>query len=215
MPATRNHDVDDMVCNSKKTAIHSRQMTRLGHMFWNAGTVVKRAKVWQRKDEAGRKQLEDSANKDDKHVYALIKLLAALEPDIVAELANGGRGSRALAELTETQLGKGQSNAKAEDMRKVRMLLALWRNWIKRPELDVPSSRGLLNPETAFLLTTLDIDWEDLQERQRFMNGEIEISELDLPRFCCPAGKGDKDKPWVDAFRGELLINVRKTWIIK
>ncbi|KAG8695176.1 hypothetical protein FRC08_007993 [Ceratobasidium sp. 394] len=65
MPPLRDHDDDDSTCDSKKIMVHSRQMTRLGHMFWSAGTVMKRAKAWQRKDEAGRKALEDSASDDE------------------------------------------------------------------------------------------------------------------------------------------------------
>ncbi|KAG8726107.1 hypothetical protein FRC12_023702 [Ceratobasidium sp. 428] len=206
MPAAREHDDDESGCNTRKMMIHARQMTRLGQMFWNVAIVVKRAKTWGRKNEAERKAMEDSASDDEKHIFALVKLLAVLEPDVITELARTGRGSRTLAELVEHQLSKGQSNAKAEDMRKVRLLLCTWRTWATRPDAENPSTRGLHNPETAFLLTSLDLDWDDLDVRRKFMNGEILISELDFPRFCYPQGKGDKDKPWLNAFCGELLI---------
>ncbi|KAG8761982.1 hypothetical protein FRC12_009251 [Ceratobasidium sp. 428] len=206
MPALRGDD-DDSSASSKKVMVHSRRMTRLGQMYWNPGKLLKRVKPWQRKDEAGRKALEDAARtNEDKQLYALIKLFADLEPDIVEELAQGGRGARALTELTEQQLCKGQSNAKAEDMRKVRGLLGVWCNWATRPDAEDSSTRGLHNPETAFLLTPIGLDWDNLDVRQKFMNGEIEISELDVPRFCYPAGKGNPNKPWVDAFCSELLI---------
>ncbi|KAG9121759.1 hypothetical protein FRC07_002154 [Ceratobasidium sp. 392] len=206
MPPGRDHDDEDTSPDSAKLMIHSRQMTRLGHMYWSAATVVKRAKVWQRKDEVQRKTLEDSASDDEKHIYALIKLLSKLEPDVVAELARGGRGSRTLSKHTEDQLSKGQSNAKAEDMRKVRYLLVVWEAWTPPLSAEDQSTRGLNHPRTAFYLASLDVTWENEEERRKFMNGETEISELDFPRLCYPKGEGDPDKPWVGAFCGELLI---------
>ncbi|QRV81753.1 hypothetical protein RhiJN_09768 [Ceratobasidium sp. AG-Ba] len=215
MSPIREHNDDDSSCDSKKLMVHSRQMTRLAHMFWSAGTVVKWTKVWQRKDEAGRKALEDSASQDDKQIYALVKLLVSLEPDVVMELARGGRGACALTELTEFQLSRGQSNAKAEDMRKVRSLLSMWRIWAhsQRPDAEDPLTRGLHNSETAYFLSSLNTDWDNLDERRKFMNGEMEMSELDFPRLCYPEGKGDKIKPWVDIFRGELLLRAASSII--
>ncbi|KAG9082923.1 hypothetical protein FS749_006469 [Ceratobasidium sp. UAMH 11750] len=206
MPPIREPDDDDTSPNVSELMVHSRQLTRLVHMYWSAGVVLKQTKVWKRKDEAQRKALEDSASDEEKYIYALVKLFAELEPEVVADLARGGRGSRTLTEHTENQLSKGQSNAKAEDMRKVQGLLVVWRTWNPPLNAEDQSTRGLNHRETAFYLSSFEVDWGIEEECQKFMAGAIEISELDFPRLCYPNGEGNKDRPWVGAFFGELLI---------
>ncbi|KAG9082629.1 hypothetical protein FRC06_004917 [Ceratobasidium sp. 370] len=76
------------------------------------------------------------------------------------------------------------------------------------PPLDAEdqSTRGLNHQETAFYLLSFEVNWENEEEHRKFMAGEIEMSELDFPRLCYQNGEGNKDRPWVGAFFGELLI---------
>lgn len=41
------------------------------------------------------------------------------------------------------------------------------------------------------------------------------MSEFEYPRFCYKDGKGDKDRPWVGTFYGQLLIKASKTIFIR
>ncbi|QRV82606.1 hypothetical protein RhiJN_27834 [Ceratobasidium sp. AG-Ba] len=206
MPAEREHHEDDESPSSSRLMINSRQLTRTCNMYWSANSVIKQAKLWCRKNPAQREAFEAQLTDEEKQTLALVKLLIRLDPEVVEELARRGRGSRVFSDHTETLLSKGQSNAKAEDMRKCRNLLGKW--LVSNPPLDPEdsSTRGMNNPTTAYLLASLEVDWDDEDERRKFMAGDFEISEMQFPRLCYPGGKGDKDRPWIGAFLGELLI---------
>ncbi|KAF8599345.1 hypothetical protein BDV93DRAFT_560430 [Ceratobasidium sp. AG-I] len=206
MPPEREHDDEELEVDHSKLLVHSRQMTRLEDMYWNAHDILKLTKTWQRKNPAQRAAFEASASDDIKRNLALAKFFIQLDPGVVEELCRGGRGSRSLMELSKTLLSKGQSNAKAEDMRKVKALLALWRTWTPQLDPNDQSGRGLKHPETAFYLSSLEVDWDNEEERRSFRAGEVLMSEFEYPRLCYKDGIGDKDRPWVGAFYGQLLI---------
>ncbi|KAG9083837.1 hypothetical protein FRC06_004352 [Ceratobasidium sp. 370] len=143
-----------------------------------------------------------------KRQLALVKEFVRLEPAMLTQICSARRSesSTALAYASK-MLAKGQTNCRSEDARKVRLALALWRKWDPPLDPEDKASRGLGHQGTGFELSTLDVNWNNIEERTKFVSeGNPPMDEFSLGRFCYPNGEGDKLRPWVNAFQGELLL---------
>jgi hypothetical protein len=69
--------------------------------------------------------------------------------------------SGSVTDLWPYQLARGQSNAKSEDVTKVKKAIASWQMWDPPLDPDDKSSRGLNHVQTAGLLAPLSVKWEN------------------------------------------------------
>ncbi|KAG9086891.1 hypothetical protein FRC06_002829 [Ceratobasidium sp. 370] len=207
MPADRDHDEEAPESEEPKLMVHSRQMTRLEDMYWDVDKILALVKKWQRMSAEQRENYEALSSDERKRQLVLVKVFIQLEPGMLAQICSGrqAESSTALA-YTSKMLAKGQTNCRSEDAQKVRLALASWRKWDPAFGPEDKASRGLEHPGTAFELSTLDVDWNNIQQRTKFLEGDPPMDEFSLGRFCYPNGEGDKLRPWVNAFWGELLL---------
>ncbi|KAG9079426.1 hypothetical protein FRC06_007740 [Ceratobasidium sp. 370] len=205
MPADR----DDLPESEEpKLMGHGRQMMQLGDMYRDMEKILALVKKWQRMTAEQRESYEASSSDERKRQLALVKEFVRLEPTMLTQICSVRRSeaSTALAYASK-MLAKGQTNCQSEDAQKVRVALASWRKW--NPPLDPKdkASRGLNHQGTGFELLTLDIGWNNIEERTKFMSdGDPPMDEFSLGHFCYANGEGDKRRPWVNVFQGDLLL---------
>ncbi|KAG9089438.1 hypothetical protein FRC06_001547 [Ceratobasidium sp. 370] len=177
-------------------------------MYWDMEKILALVKKWQSMTAEQRESYEVSSSDERKRQLVLVKEFVWLEPAMLTQICSTRRSeaSTALAYASK-MLAKGQTNCRSEDARKVRVALASWRKWNRPLDPEDKASRGLNHQGTGFELSTLDIDWNNIEERTKFMSdGDPPMDEFSLGRFCYPNREGDKCHPWVNMFRGELLL---------
>ncbi|KAG9083416.1 hypothetical protein FRC06_004539 [Ceratobasidium sp. 370] len=183
-------------------------MTRIEDMYWDVDKILALVKKWQLMSAEQREGYEASSSDERKQQLTLVKLFIQLKPGMLAQICSARRSesSTALAYVSQ-MLAKGQTNCQSEDTRKVRLALPMWRKWDPPLHPEDKASRGLEHLGTAFELSMLNVNWNDIQQHTKFISeGDPPMDEFSLGRFCYPNGEGDKLRPWVNAFRGEPLL---------
>ncbi|KAG9079422.1 hypothetical protein FRC06_007743, partial [Ceratobasidium sp. 370] len=164
MPADRDHDEEAPEVEEPKLMVHGRQMTRLEDMYWDVDKILALVKKWQRMSAEQRENYEVSSSDERKRQLVLVKVFTRLEPAMLAQICSGRRAESSVAlSYTSKMLAKGQTNCRSEDARKVRLALPSWRKWDPALHPEDKASRGMEHLGTAFELSTLDIDWNNIQ----------------------------------------------------
>ncbi|KAG8732868.1 hypothetical protein FRC10_000572 [Ceratobasidium sp. 414] len=196
MPADHDHDEEAPESEEPKLMVHGRQITRLEDMYWDMDKMLALVKKWQCMSAEQQGNYEVLSSDERKRQLVLVKVFIWLEPSMLAQICSASIG---------LHKQDGQTNCQSEDAQRVRLALASWRKWDPafRPE-DKASQLEHLG--TVFELSTLDVDWNNIQQCTKFLEGDPPMDKFSLSCFCYPNGEGDKLQPWVNAFQGELLL---------
>ncbi|KAG9080919.1 hypothetical protein FRC06_006000, partial [Ceratobasidium sp. 370] len=182
-------------------------MTWLEDMYWDMDKILALVKKWQRMTAEQRENYEVSSSDERKRQLVLVKVFTRLEPAMLAQICSRRRAESSVAlSYASKMLTKGQTNCRSEDAWKVRLALPSWRKWDLALHPKDKASRGMEHLGTAFELSTLDVDWNNIQQHTKFLEGDPPMDEFSLGRFCYPNREGDKLRPWVNTFQGELLL---------
>ncbi|KAG8728414.1 hypothetical protein FRC10_004997, partial [Ceratobasidium sp. 414] len=114
------------------------------------------------------------------------------------------------------QLSEGQSNAKSEDMHKVKEHIGKWRDWVPpMPDMDYKAQRGLNHEGCAYQLLEPTLEWEDEDIKTQFISfGNPAMDPSAWGRFLRPYGKYDATRPSLSLLKGEPLVKAGKAILL-
>ncbi|QRV80199.1 hypothetical protein RhiJN_08214 [Ceratobasidium sp. AG-Ba] len=200
-----------------KLAINGRQLTRLVDMFWCANEVLALAKRLHGMSSQAELNLRNTANDNTKRLFVLIDALNGLDPELMAKLTECGAGTAPIVMRdTRKQLSGGQTNAKAEDMRKVKQYIGNWWDWSEpMPDMDHKHLRGLNHEGCAYMLSEPSLDWSDLEKRTQFMKyGNPAMDPSAWPRYLRSDGEYDSTRSSVGLLKGPLLVKAARAILL-
>ncbi|KAG9120844.1 hypothetical protein FRC07_003498 [Ceratobasidium sp. 392] len=168
-PAQNNQTPNDEAdANDTMLARHGRQITRFFEMFWSPTDVIVLAKKLHRLNPDAELRYRESADASKQRLLFLVDKLNELQPGLAESLCQSSRHTQAAFRDAKTRFGIGQSNARSEDMRKVRLEMPKWSEcggW----NLGEKSARGLYHRECAKALADSRVDVNDEAALTEFM----------------------------------------------
>ncbi|KAG9083587.1 hypothetical protein FRC06_004468 [Ceratobasidium sp. 370] len=218
MPPQRTRNSDPVVEKpGDKLAIHGRQLTRMVDMFWCPNELLTLGKKLHSMSAQAELNLQNTASEKTKELLVLLDKLNTLDPELMTRLTQGGLNvALALMRDARKQLSSGQSNAKSEDMRKVKENIGKWQDWTPpMPDSDDMAQRGLNHDGCAYELSEPTLNWENEEARTQFKSfGNPAMDPSAWGRFLRPHGQYDPTRPSLGLLRGELLVRAGKAILL-
>lgn len=112
-------------------------------------------------------------------------------------------------------LSKGAAGARADDTKSLKGVILDWitpRGESLNPPLsrNTKCDRGFNHERTGSLLCPADLDWRNVEVREKLKNGEIFVGGDQWPIFLYEGYRFDPEEPWTGAFRSALLVTAFK-----
>ncbi|KAG8794784.1 hypothetical protein FRC12_021707 [Ceratobasidium sp. 428] len=203
-------DVHDLDTERSPLPTDARQLTRMVAMSWNPRTLVNVAYQLCQAAEANSEQVfRDSASKTVKMYLELFDKLNELQPKLweLLIMRSDGHFTRNIRQ----KLCDGRDGARAEDNGKVKNALPHIFKWEPSLVNQPKSNRGLAHPQCAYYLSSIETNWEDLEERRQFIECANPLMTAEhWPRVLYVEGKGDVDNPSQGLLKNPLLVNIAK-----
>ncbi|KAG9091929.1 hypothetical protein FRC06_000324 [Ceratobasidium sp. 370] len=217
MPPRRTGNTNDALEKPEdKLAINGRRLTRMVNMFWCPNELLALGRRLQGMNGQAVLNLRNTASEKTKELLVLLDELNALDPELMTRLTQAGSNASVLMRDAKKQLSEGQSNAKSEDMRKVKEHIGKWWDWAPpMPDLDNKVQRGLNHEGCAYQLSEPRLDWKNEEVKTQFMSfGNPAMDPSAWGRFLRPYGEYDATRPSVGLLKGELLVKAGKAILL-
>ncbi|QRV90229.1 hypothetical protein RhiJN_18247 [Ceratobasidium sp. AG-Ba] len=198
-------------------AINGRRLTRMVNMFWCPIEVLGLAKRLHGMSAQNELNFRNAANAKTKELLLIVDELNRLDPELMTRLSQGGTGAApALMRDTRKQLSTGQTNAKAEDMRKVKEHIGKWYEWKEpMPDMDQKEQRGLNHEGCAYMLSEPKMDWEDIEVRTKFMRfGDPAMDPSAWPRYLRLDGVYNPARSSDGLLKGPLMVKAARAILL-
>ncbi|KAG9095006.1 hypothetical protein FRC06_010237 [Ceratobasidium sp. 370] len=217
MPPQRTRDANATLERpGDKLAINGRRLTRMVNMFWCPNELLALGRRLHGMNAQAELNLRNTASDKTKELLVLLDELNTLDPDLMTRLTQAGSNTSILMRDAKKQLSEGQSNAKSEDMRKVKDNIGKWWDWTPpMPDLDDKAQRGMNHEGCAYRLSEPTLDWGNEDAKTQFMSfGNPAMDPSAWGRFLRPYGEYDATRPSVGLLKGELLVKAGKAILL-
>ncbi|KAG8767989.1 hypothetical protein FRC12_005898 [Ceratobasidium sp. 428] len=198
-------------------AIKARRLTQMCDMFWCPTEILALAKKLDTMSSAAELNLRSTANDKTKQLLRLVDELNKLDPELMTRLTSAGTGAGpALMRDARKQLSSGVTNAKAEDMRKVKENIGKWWNWsTPMPDMDEKENRGLNHEGCAYMLSEPSLNWANTEDQLQFMKfGNPAMEASAWPRYLRLDGVYDPLHSSRGLLMGPLMIKAGRAILL-
>ncbi|KAG9073540.1 hypothetical protein FS749_015027 [Ceratobasidium sp. UAMH 11750] len=198
-------------------AVNARRLTRMINMFWCPNELLVLGKRLHGMNAQAELNLRNTASDKTKELLALLDELNTLDPELMTRLTQASSNTASiLMRDAKKQLSEGQSNAKSEDMRKVKEHIGKWWDWTPpMPDLDDKAQRGMNHEGCAYRLSEPTLDWGNEEVKIQFMSfGNPAMDPSAWGRFLRPYGEYDASRPSVGLLKGELLVKAGRAILL-
>ncbi|KIM74009.1 hypothetical protein PILCRDRAFT_80463 [Piloderma croceum F 1598] len=155
---------------------------------------------------------EATFTQDERREYSVFQQLLHTVPGLETRIMDGSdEECNHVGELIQ----RGVSSARSDDTKSLKAAVLDWitpRGQPLDPPLarNVKSDRGFHHERTGALLCPADMDWSNIEVKEKLRSGEMAISGDHWPVFLYSGYRYDPEDPWNGLFRGVILVSAYK-----
>lgn len=196
-------------CGTDPLVHHGRHFGRTVHALCTVSALINNGVIRTRELAT---QPDKIMTEEERGEHRVFKLLIQMISGLENRLIEGSDEDVAhIAELIQ----KGASGARSDDTKSLKGAILDWitpRGQQLNPPLarNIKTDRGFHHERTGALLCPADLDWSNIETKEKLRNGEIIVSGDQLPLFIYQSYHYDPEDPWNGLLRSSLLVSAYK-----